>query len=48
MIAIATFVPSLSRRPEEIAVVAYLASPHSDCVSGAVLRVDGGTIRSVN
>jgi NAD(P)-dependent dehydrogenase (short-subunit alcohol dehydrogenase family) len=36
-------------RPEEVAAaVAYLASCHADYVSGAVLRVDGGAIRSVN
>ncbi|GJG96720.1 SDR family NAD(P)-dependent oxidoreductase [Cupriavidus pauculus] len=35
-------------RPEEIAAaVAYLASTHADYVSGATIRVDGGTIRSV-
>jgi 3-oxoacyl-[acyl-carrier protein] reductase len=35
-------------RPEEIAgAVAYLAGPYADYVSGATVRVDGGTIRSV-
>ncbi|HHL4082260.1 MULTISPECIES: SDR family NAD(P)-dependent oxidoreductase [unclassified Burkholderia] len=34
-------------RPEEIAAaVAYLASHYADYVSGATIRVDGGTIRS--
>lgn len=34
-------------RPEEIAAaVTYLASSHADYISGATIRVDGGTIRS--
>jgi NAD(P)-dependent dehydrogenase (short-subunit alcohol dehydrogenase family) len=34
-------------RPEEIAAaVAYLASCHADYVSGATIRVDGGTIKA--
>ena len=36
-------------RPEEVAnAVLYLVSPHSDYVSGALLRVDGGTVRSIH
>ena len=36
-------------RPEEIAAaVAFLASGHAGYISGADLRVDGGTIRNVN
>ncbi|GHH69700.1 3-oxoacyl-ACP reductase [Streptomyces sulfonofaciens] len=35
-------------RPEEVAAaVVYLAGPPADYVSGATLRVDGGTVRSV-
>lgn len=35
-------------RPDEIAAaVAFLASAHADYISGATIRVDGGTIRSV-
>ncbi|MCV7345603.1 SDR family NAD(P)-dependent oxidoreductase [Mycolicibacterium rhodesiae] len=36
-------------RPEEIAAaVCFLASAHADYISGADLRVDGGTIRNVS
>ena len=35
-------------RPEEIAAaVVFLASAHAGYISGADIRVDGGTIRSV-
>ncbi|GAA4552340.1 SDR family NAD(P)-dependent oxidoreductase [Amycolatopsis samaneae] len=34
-------------RPEEIAgAVAYLCGPHAEYLSGATIRVDGGTVRS--
>jgi NAD(P)-dependent dehydrogenase (short-subunit alcohol dehydrogenase family) len=35
------------RQEEVAAAVAYLASPYADYVSGALLRVDGGTVRSI-
>jgi NAD(P)-dependent dehydrogenase (short-subunit alcohol dehydrogenase family) len=35
-------------RPEEVAAaVVYLAGPYAGYISGATLRVDGGTIRNV-
>jgi NAD(P)-dependent dehydrogenase (short-subunit alcohol dehydrogenase family) len=35
------------RQEEVAAAVAYLASPYADYVSGACLRVDGGTVRGI-
>jgi NAD(P)-dependent dehydrogenase (short-subunit alcohol dehydrogenase family) len=35
------------RQEEVAAAVVYLASPYADYVSGAMLRVDGGTVRSI-
>lgn len=35
------------RQEEVAAAVAYLASPYADYVSGALLRVDGGTVKSI-
>ncbi|MGN7820044.1 SDR family NAD(P)-dependent oxidoreductase [Chitinophaga sp. 22536] len=35
------------RQDEVAAAVVYLASPYADYVSGAVLRVDAGTVRSI-
>lgn len=40
--------PDVFGRQEEVAVaVLYLASPYADYLSGALLRVDGGTVRSI-
>ncbi|GGH57077.1 NAD(P)-dependent dehydrogenase (short-subunit alcohol dehydrogenase family) [Filimonas zeae] len=35
------------RQEEVAAAVVYLASPYADYVSGAILRVDGGTVRGL-
>lgn len=35
------------KQEEVAAAVAYLASPYADYISGALLRVDGGTVRSI-
>lgn len=49
--AVMELVPNDARRfgrPEEVAAaVVYLSSPYSDYVSGALLRVDAGTVRSI-
>jgi 3-oxoacyl-[acyl-carrier protein] reductase len=49
--AVKDLVPNDARRfgrPEEVAAaVAYRASPYADYVSGALLRVDAGTVRAV-
>lgn len=49
--AVKELVPNDARRfgrQEEVAAaVAYLASPYADYVSGALLRVDAGTVRSI-
>ncbi len=37
----------LGRTEDIAAAVAYLASPVADYISGATIRVDSGTIRSV-
>ncbi|MFK0245369.1 SDR family oxidoreductase [Amycolatopsis azurea] len=39
--------PGRYGRPDEIAgAVAYLCGPHAEYISGATIRVDGGTVRS--
>jgi NAD(P)-dependent dehydrogenase (short-subunit alcohol dehydrogenase family) len=49
--AVKELVPNDARRfgrQEEVAAaVVYLASPYADYVSGALLRVDAGTVRSI-
>ena len=50
--AVSEFVPNdvgrLGRADEIAAAVLYLASPYADYISGAMIRVDGGTIRSIH
>jgi 3-oxoacyl-[acyl-carrier protein] reductase len=50
-VACRDFIPNDINRlghPDEIAgAVAYLSSRHADYISGAMIRVDGGLIRSI-